>query len=507
MAKTRVEMVLSASDSEAIRAASKLLDKIRESGKALDDVGKRAKDAGSGVESFLTGTAGKLAGILALPATAFAAINAALDLANAKAAAFTREMEKGGAASRSYAEAFGKVVANIPGIKPDEARQIDQLLKGTAGRFALGEGGLTKLADAYAQIQSAIPLAPQAAKAGALTETAQLLSLSPTDNAAGIGLGIAKITEASGYTYSANQAQNLLRMQQTLGLVKEVGPVGQSIPKLGAAAKMGGVGLADMQAFMAWMTQATGDTEGSESTTAIQAITANLMTRAGDVEKAIGVRPEGDVFNRIRQLQQSYQSGAISEDTLGELFPVVTRGATGKMALNRLLGAGLGEVDEYRRMMNAPEVRQGDFTAQDIETVGATIPGARYAAVSRQLQSRGEARRAGDEEAARETLYRETIKKRFEKSRYTDDAISDAMRFYDRMRSRGASLEASAGDAELVARTSIGGFRKLLGMAPGTLGTSADPAKDDEFFAKMTQAVANGVGKVPRRNLESGLEQ
>lgn len=437
MSRNKVEFQLSAEDTKAMAAAARLLREVRQVGDEYGKTGQKGELSFGKVGDSIA----KLAMSFVGPAAALKVMMESVDLLKQKMEAITQAQERAASVSKTYGEAFGKIVSNIPGISATESTSIDQRLRGIAGARALGEGGLVKLADAYATIQTSIPLAPQAAKFAAVEETAQLLELSPTENAAGIGLGIAKIMEASGYKYSANQAQNLLRMQQTLGLVKEVAPIGQGIPRLGAAAQMGETSLADMQAFAAYLTQAMGDTGGEESVTAISQMVAQLMTRSGDVEKRIGIRPTGNVWNRISQIRSLYQAGGIGEDALGELFPVISRGGGGKMAIMGLLGSGWDKLGEYRDLMTSPDVVQGDFTESDIATMRDTLGAQEWQFQRRAMESRVEGKKAGSEEDAREVFFREAFIKKLQSERRPQGYIDAAMPLFDLFRQEGYSLE------------------------------------------------------------------
>lgn len=508
MSRNKVEFHLSSEDTKAMAAAAKLLREVRNVG---DEYGKTGQ---KGEQSFgkVGDSIAKLAMSFVGPAAALKAMMDSVDLLKQKMEAITQAQERAASASKTYGEAFGKIVANIPGISATESTTIDQRLRSIAGSRALGEGGLTKLADAYAQIQSSIPLAPQTAKFAALEETAQMLELSPTENASGIGLGIAKIMEASGYKYSANQAQNLLRMQQTLGLVKEVAPIGQGIPRLGAAAQMGETSLADMQAFAAYLTQAMGDTGGEESVTAISQMVAQLMTRSGDVEKRIGIRPTGNIWNRISQIRSLYQSGGISEDALGELFPVISRGGGGKMAIMGMLGSGWDKLGEYRDLMTSPDVVRGDFTGADIATMRATLGAQEWQYQRRAMESHRESALAGNEEGARETFFREGFIKKMQAERRTQGYMDAALPLFDLFRQEGYSLKLAekmardAGpqgtwpllrhvlpDAALMTGQTMINWNRRFAYPLGHKETEfADPQKDMAYYM---QTLVQEVGK------------
>jgi hypothetical protein len=450
MSRGKVEFVLTSEDAKAMAAATKLLAKVRELGDEYGKAGKHGQDSLDGIGEKIAGLAMKFAG----PTAAIKGLNDLFDIMRQKVEAVQQAQEKAAQVSKTYGEAFGKIASNIPGMSANEASLIDTRLREIASSRAIGEGGLIKLADAYAQIQSAVPLAPQSAKFQAIDETAQLLELSPTENAPGIGLGISKIMEASEWKYDANQAQNLLRMQQTLGLVKEVAPIGQGIPRLGAAAKMGGETLADMQAFAAYMTQALGDTGGEESVTAIQQMVAQLMTRAGDVEAKIGIRPTGSFFNRFNQVRNHYAAGNITEDQLGDLFPIMSRGGMGKMAIMDLLDSGWNKLGQYRSIMTDPGIANGDFTESDIATVRNTLGPQEWQYRARHMQSLRESGKAGNEEAAREDFFRNAFEVTLHSEHRTARYIEHAMKSFDMIRQNGWALSEAISGARQVGEIS-----------------------------------------------------
>jgi hypothetical protein len=508
MARNTVSFILTAEDGKAIQAAQKLLEKIRETGQEQEKTTKKGKDGWDEMGQKILGIVGPLGTVTG----AAKALMDVFDHMKEKIDAIKQAEEKAAEASKSYGEAFGKVTLNMPGAQPDELRRIDEQLRGLASTRALGEGGLVKLADAYAQIQSAIPLAPESAKMGAIGETAKILQMVPGENAEGIGLAVAKIMEGSGFTVGPTSAMNLLRQQQTLGLVKDIGPVGQSIPPLAAAARMGQVPLQDMQAMQALMTQISGDTGGQEATTALTQMTANLMTRPGDIEKALGgmVQIRGNVWERFEAIRDQYQKGLITENQLGDLFPTISRGGTGKIAIMELLGKGYGDFQQYRGMMNAPSVLQGDMTSQDLESMVAALPTEQFQQARRLLQSRREAGRAADASAAEAVLYREEFEGRMGRERRTERYKKSAGQAYDLAAIElGASPDVAAAYGRI-----IGTFNDRPGI-PGVGGGRMpfdvmDAGKDTmlQVLREIRDALKPGNrGRIPRRNLQTGVDR
>lgn len=417
MAQNKVELVITADDAKAAAAFTKLIEATRKAGAEADQTGKKGQ---SSFDSWAKGIMGMVTPL----ASVSGAVKVAMDMMDhlkEKIDAIREAQAKAAEVSKTYGESLGRIVVNIPGISTDQVKGIDAMLRQTAGSRGLGEGGLVKLGDAYAQIQSSIPLAPEAKKAEALQETAKLLELVPTENASGVALGVAKIMESSNWALNGTQALNLLRQQQTLGLVKDVGPIGQGIPTLGAAATMAQVGLPDMQALAAYMTQKMGDVAGPETFSAISGMVSKLMTRGAKLTDKLGgdVSIEGNLFERLQKISEVYQSGALDEEAIGKMLPDMTRSEKGKMAVLGLLGGGMGELNTYRSIMTSDQVLKGDFTKADLSTLREALPAQAAQADRRLLQSQGEARKAGNAEAAQEILEKERFEARMGRERRT----------------------------------------------------------------------------------------
>lgn len=507
MARNDVRFILTAEDGKAIQSLQKLLEETRKAGGEFENMSRKQKSGFDEVGQ-------KILGMVTPLATVSGAAKALMDVFDhlrEKIEAVKAAQEKAAEGSKSYGEAFRRIVANMPGAGSDELGVIDAKLRSLGSSRALGEGGLTKLADAYAQIQSAIPLASQSSKFGAIEETAKLLELVPTENATGVGLGVAKIMEGSGGAINSTQALNLIRQQQTLGLVKDIGPIAQSIPKLAASARIGGVPLPEMQAMAAVMTQISGDTGGEESVTALTQMTANLMTRGGDIEKALGgmVQMRGNVWDRFETIRDQYQKGLITENQLGDLFPTISRGGTGKVAVSELLGGGYDKFREYRSLMTSPSVMQGDMTGQDIETVMRALPAEEFQQGRRLLKSKGEARRAADVTSAEEMLEREEFEGRMLRERRTERYKKSAGTAYDFLR---ISLNASPDLAAAGGRV-LGTFNDVAGI-PGVGGgrLALDPKRQifetaEQVLVEIRDLLKNRRDVIPQRALPAGVDR
>lgn len=447
-AKGKVELVLAADDSKAIQAASKLLEKIREIGPEMDKTGRKQKS----MLDELAGGATKFVTQLGTVTGATKLITDALDQVKQRIDAITAAQAKSAEVSKSYGEALGRVTVNMPGVSTEELGRVDAMLREITSRNALGEGGLIKLTDAYAQIQSAIPLATEATKRESLEQTAKLMNLVPTENASSVALGVAKILEAGGGTLNGDQALNLLRTQQTLGLVKDVGPIGQGIPTLASAARTAEVGLPDMQALAAYLTQAMGDTGGIETISAISGMTSKIMTRGTTIRDKLGVATEisGNLFQRLEQIAGVYQSGKLSEEEIGELLPNLTRSEKGKMAALELL-RDTSVLNKYRSMMTDVVNYQGSLTDQDLATVMQVAPAQEFQMRRRQAEGQLETKRAGDAGSAQDVFYREEFEREIKARRFGDKYVSRAMEAYESRRYLGDDEQSARAFARSVA--------------------------------------------------------
>lgn len=455
-------------------ALGKATEKLREQGKTgSESLGKMKGLAGEAAQGIM--------GMMTPLASLSGAWKLAVDMVKQyrEQLEATRKYEEGSAqASKTYGEAFGRVVLNMPGAKADELKGIDEALRRMAQQRGLGEGGLPRLADAMAQIQSAIPLAPMGKKMEALEQTARTLELVPTENATSIGLGVAKVMEQSNWQLSGTQAMNLLRQQQTLGLVKDLGPVAQSIPSLGAAARLGQVPLPAMMGMAALMTQISGDTGGEETTTAIKGMTANLMTRGIDLAGKLDMDPaelQGNLFQRFGAIRKRYQAGQISEEQLGDIFPIISRGGGGKMSAFELLNGGWDKLGQYVGEMMSPGVMHGDMTGSDLAAMQQALPAQVWQQRRRQLESASESRKAGNADAAESVFRREEFAKSIKGMRRGENFTGVASSVFEDLYGSGVNPELAGAIARIVAKGAGADARAALpsaGTAP-ILGGSA----------------------------------
>lgn len=365
MATSRVELVFSGDDSKAMAAAAKLLDAARATGDAWEGAGKRQKGALDSVlpavQNFL-GVSLSIGGALKL-------VNDYFDSMKQKAEAVRQEMERVGQRTSGYSEAFGRLMMNMPGASSAELQQVDTVIRQQAGSRAIGTGGMARLADAMAMIQSSVPTASMGNKLDVIREVAQTLELEPTADASGVGLGIAKVMEGSGFKLSGNQAQNLLRNQQMLGMVTQVGQVSRMIPALSVAATESGMDMPGMMGMAAWATQVLGDTEGSETGTVLGSLAQKLVKNEGDIEKKVrGLDLSGNLMDRMRQVAAARADGRLKDADLMDIFPKMgARGVSGMTLLSAAMDpTRAGMLEDFVGRMRSPSVLEGDMMADSI---------------------------------------------------------------------------------------------------------------------------------------------
>lgn len=365
MAASKVELVFTGDDSKAMQAAAKLLDAARQTGDAWDGAGRKQKGALDAVLPMMQSVLGvsfSIGGALKL-------VNDYFESMQQKAAAVGQEMERIGQRTTSYSEAFGRLMMNMPGATSAELQQIDSMIRNLSASNPIGRGALGKLTDAMTMIQSGVPTAPMSAKTAALAEAAQSLGLEPTADAAGIGLGIAKIMEGSGFKLSANQAQNLLTQQQMLGAVQDPGKVSRMQASLAISARESGMDIPGMMGMAAWTSQMITDLEGNETTTILGSLSQKLIKNEGDIEKlARGLDLSGSLSDRMRQLAEARASGKIGDAALMEMFPKMgARGVGGMTLLSAVMDPERGAMlEDFMGRMRAPGVLQGDAMADSI---------------------------------------------------------------------------------------------------------------------------------------------
>lgn len=522
MAQNKIELVITADDAKAAAAFTKLIEKTREAGKEADATGKKGQGS---FEKW----AGGIAGMVGPLASVSGAVKVAMELFDhlkEKIDAIREAQAKAAEVSKSYGESIRQYISNFPGISDDQVKSVDKFIRSTASSRSLGEGGLNKLAIAYAQIQSAIPGAPEEKKREALQETAKLLELVPTENATGVGLGIAKIMEASNWTLNGPQALNLLRQQQTLGLVKDVGPIAKGIPGLAAATFMASerdpvtnkiIGkeatFPEMQALAAYMTQKMGDDAGPESFNAISGMVSKIMTRGAKISDKLGGETEitGNLFERLQKISDAYKAGTLDEEAIGKLLPDLTRSEKGKMTVMGLIGGGLDELNWFRGQMTNEQVLKGDLTQQDITTLERALPTEGAQAQRRGMQSRGEARKAGDEESALAILLREEFEAKLNRERVTQTYRKSALEAFDMYSVYTPDIAPSR--MEGMARAS-GMFSEFMGVIP-YVGPAVDKtirpldlitAKNTESYYRQQGVTADEMKEAIKAGMRESSE-
>ena len=170
------------------------------------------------------------------------------------------------------------------------------------------------------------------------------------------------------------------------------------IPRLGAAAKRGHVSLPEMMAMAAYGTQAIGDTSGEETTTALVGLASKMMLQTGEIEKATGVRLEGNLLERLSQFRDARLDGTITDDQLAKAFPKIgAKGSTGRVLISSLFSEeGFAQMNEGVGIMTSDEVLRGDQVATDLETMRNVLAGGKEVASLNKTQSAIEAGRAND---------------------------------------------------------------------------------------------------------------
>lgn len=512
MARSDVRLVLTADDGKALQAAAKLLEKIRETGHEQENTTRKGKDGWDKVgQSILSmvGPLGTVSGAAKGLLMVFEEIKQSME-------AIRQEQERSAAVSKSYGEAFGKVASSMGGASSGELAAVDRQLRDMASRRALGEGGLVKLTDTYAQISGAMISAPQSAKMGALEEAAKYLELSPTDGATGIGLGVAKIMESTGL--SPTQSMNLMQQQRRLSLVDALMPIGQSIPPLAGAARAGNTSLQDMMAFQAFISQTIGDVTGQESTTAVSGMVSQMMTRGSELEKKLGgmasFETTDNFFQRFDKIRDLNQRGLISEEMLGEMLPTLTRGGEGKAVASYLLGEGMNVFNrDYRTAMNDPALLRGDLTAESLANVKEALPAEVFQGERRLLASQVEAGRAGDAGSAKAIMERERFMMALELEARPESYRNRAGFGFD-VATEGLGFGPEAGErlgrgaGRGLSMKNLVGAGLLTAAVPG-LGTMAGLEGDKvvDLLTKIYNSLSGRKDRIPRRALPTGADR
>ncbi len=479
-AKGKVEFILTADDAKAVQAATKLLEKVRETGVQFDQTGRKQKtmfdDLTSGATKFIT-QFGTFAGASKVVADALDQIKQRID-------AIVQAQGKAAEVSRSYGQNLREIFVNMPTAGTADYQNIDALLRRLSTERALGDGGLNKLALGYANITTSVPNATPEMKAAAANEMARMLEFSPTQDPVGTGVGIAKILEGAKGTLNAEQALNILRVQQEKGMVPNVGGVGASIPTLANAAVVAGQSLPEMQGLWAYLTQRTGDREGAETTSALSGMVTKIMTRGATITGKLGMEEEltGPLFSRLQKISDVYQSGLMSEEEVGKLLPDLTRSEKAKLATLQLLGGEMPlMLDQFVAPVTSASALPYSTTQRNIEDVNRALPTEAAHSAARRRESQKEARRAGDADSAFQTELRAEYEAELKARKLGAKFEGRAMAAYDARR--------YMGDDEQAARafgSSVAGLGRVPLAGPVLAGIATGEAQAQGYARDLT---------------------
>ena len=494
MSAGKVEFVLAAEDSKAIQAATKLLEKVRQTGDAFDQVGKKGQKAHDSIGDSIMGVVSRYAAW----ATVLKTVNDLSEKQLAHLAAINRENEKSAGVSKSYGEAMQRVVtAGGAG----NVAQVDQLLRGTAGKFSLGEGGLVKLTDAYGRIQAKGGDLSQAQRGDLLTEAAKMLQLNQGMDAIGYAGGMTDLVGASGGKLTATQANALLRQIQQRGGIGELGTVAGAHDKLARTAQIGGISMTDMGALAATVTK----TSGEDMLEKLPDVVAKIKYRGTDIEDALNtkkvfghkvpsgmnVKMQGDFFQRLETLRGLNLSG----EQLDKIFPMMARGPGARNAMENLLGReGQSMLAQNRKFFASSDVLETDTAAQDFTALQKAMPTEQMNRLMRSQQSGDEALRASDSTASRDVMFRERFRRRLASQRMSGAQIDAALETYDTAREAGGMVNRAEMLGETAAHFSeiplVGGMaaRVIRSAAPYNVRrNTADPVSDDKTIDVLSR--------------------
>lgn len=394
MARNDVRFVLSAEDGNAIKAATKLLEEIRKTGDATDELGTKQKRAGQGFNEVFGETIVRLGKGIASMET-FAQV---LDAVKEKLSAIAAEMSRTGQTSSSYMHAFSGVVSSMPGASQADLQQLEQILRSTAGARALGEQGLIKLTDAAAGIGRA-PLS-MAQREDVLSETGQLMESQPKADHVAMAKGMAALISASGGQLSANSAQNmLLSMQGKLG---DAGKVGDVVSQLRPYAAMSGANggelpMDQMMGLAGMVSQTIGDGDGSRTVAVVKWLWQTLMNDPAKIQERTGPLT-GSLIDRINQIGNANAGGLLfTEEDVADATGL-GRGPDARLfAKNVISPRGQARLAHRISAMGYAGMMGGDLAADQHALLQSVVPGADAMEQSELVRSRLSSERAGDQ--------------------------------------------------------------------------------------------------------------
>lgn len=399
MARNRVQYIVSADSEEAVRAVEKFLLKEKEAGVQSDRLKEQGKSAFDDIGKSVVSTAAAITAGLG----AYEAIQNALDQIRQSAAAVKEEMREVTRASESYGEASGKLLENSPFMDTQEFQKIDRFIRGIAAGSSIGEGGATRLMDAYTTVQSAMQGATTEEKMSVITEVAQSMELTKTTDASGKALGIAKLMEgskAAGAPLTANQAQNFLAVQQSMGLIERGDLIGEMMPKLGTVASAGGISMPEAMVLAAATTQGIGDNTGEQTSTLLRNMAAKFKSGASEFSRITGVEIGGkNLLDDLETIRRGVESGEITPEEMRKGMPIIgAEGAAGASFFEVVMkGEAHQRLQEGLEIARSDEFLGGDITGQKLGQKWS-LPGQRNIARRDQVLSQIDAERIANED-------------------------------------------------------------------------------------------------------------
>jgi hypothetical protein len=494
MASGKLEMVITADTGKAAQQVSALLRKMEDMGEKLEQNNTKGKGSFDGMGESITGLVTKYASW----AMVIKAVNDVLEKQREHLQAINRENSKSAEVSKGYGEALQKVVLSGGG---GNIGDVDKLLRSTAGKFALGEGGLTKLTDAYGRIQAKGGDLSQAQRTDLLGETGKMLQLNQGMDATGYAGGLTDIVGASKGQLNATQANAMLRMIQQRGGIGDLGSVAGAHDKLVRTAQVGGISLQDMAALTATVTKGGGE----DLLEKMPDVVAKIKYRGEDIEQALNtkevhghkvpsgmnVKMQGDFFQRLETLRGLN----LKTEQLDKIFPMMARGPGARNAMENLLAPeGQQMLAGNRAFFGGAGVMGTDTAAADFDALQKAVPTEHMNRLARADVSKGEAGRAGDTAASRNVMFREAFQRRLAKQKFTDPQIDAAMGAYDAMRAAGGYHEKAESFGE-----QAGEFRDIplvggaaskifqMGAAKNVAINGPGVNSDDKVLAVMTR--------------------
>lgn len=512
MARNDVRLVLTSEDGQAIQKAQKLLDEIRKTGQAYDEMGQKQKHSQDGFNESFGQTLLNLGKGLA----SMEAFSAVLDVVRDKMRAIADEQARVGQVSGSYSQAFSNLTAAMPvGTTQDQMKQMDAFLRQTAGSRALGDNGLIQLTDAATAIARA-PIS-DAQRRDVLGETAQLKELQPSANATGLASGMAAMIAASGGTMDANTAQNMIMaMPGRIGdLGQRASLIGQLKPFADVSGREGGaMPMSEMMGLAGFVSEAIGDSDGQRTSMVIKRLWSKLMPDSSLT---------GSLTDRMSQMGDMSQFGIMGgEDEMAESLGL-GRGPEAKLAVRKLMSPGGSQrLQELLGQTSGAGMLTNDLAALQIGKKVGALPGGEFMHEEELAASRLTSSRAGDVAGIRGQAMLEQMEGVYERAGKTEGFRSLFKEAFTALGGAGyASEEERAARAERIATEAnalskipfVGGIlaSTAIGGAAleGATGTRVGHAVEGSHEIK--RAISMGFDRaskrLPQRALPAGVER